>query len=294
VYDVEDVTMRVGERTLLDHVTWHVGPGDRIGIIGVNGSGKTHLLRLLAAEIAPTAGSVRIGQTVHTGYLSQDVAELPERLRVIEAVQDVRTTATIDGTELSATQLAERFGFANDRQWTPVADLSGGERRRLQLLRLLLGSPNVLLLDEPTNDLDTDTLAALEDLLDSWAGTLVVVSHDRYLIERICDSTVALLGDGSLAALPGGIDEYLARRASAHRAVADDRRERKGDSRAARKELTRLERQIATLEKREAALHDELVRHATDFARVAELDAQLRDVLADREAAENTWLELSD
>jgi ATP-binding cassette subfamily F protein uup len=294
VYDVEDVTMRVGSRALLEHVTWHVGPGDRIGVIGVNGSGKTHVLRLLAGEIQPTQGAVKIGQTVQVGYLSQDVVELPENVRVIEAVQEVRMTATIDGTEMSATQLAERFGFANDRQWTPVADLSGGERRRLQLLRLLLGQPNVLLLDEPTNDLDTDTLAALEDLLDSWAGTLVVVSHDRYFIERICDTTVALMGDGSLAALPGGVEEYLARRAASARDDADSRRERRGDSRAARKELTRLERQIATLSKREVALHDELARNSTDFARVATLDAELRSVVADREAAEHLWLELSD
>jgi ATP-binding cassette subfamily F protein uup len=293
VYDVEDVTMRVGERTLLDGVTWHVGPGDRIGVIGVNGSGKTHLLRLLAGELAPTSGTVRIGQTVHAGHLSQEVTELPGELRVLEAVQEVRATATLDGTELSAAQLAERFGFANDRQWTPVADLSGGERRRLQLLRLVLTQPNVLLLDEPTNDLDTDTLAALEDLLDSWAGTLIVVSHDRYLIERICDSTVALLGDGSLAALPGGVAEYLARRA-AGAAAETDRRARKGDSRAARKELVRLERRLAQLERREAKLHDQLATHATDFARVSELDAELRAVLAERGAAEHAWLELTD
>jgi len=294
VYDVEDVTMRVADRTLLDHVTWHVGPGDRIGVIGVNGSGKTHVLRLLAGEIAPTSGTVRVGQTVDVGYLSQDVVELPADLRVIEAVQEVRTSATIDGTELSATQLAERFGFANDRQWTPVSDLSGGERRRLQLLRILLAQPNVLLLDEPTNDLDTDTLAELEDLLDSWAGTIVIVSHDRYLLERVCDSTVALMGDGSLAALPGGVDEYLRRRAASQRAESDVRRERKGDSRTARKELTRLERQIASLERRERGLHDELAHNATDFGRVAELDAQLRAAVADREAAEQAWLELSD
>ncbi len=195
---------------------------------------------------------------------------------------------------MSATQLAERFGFANTRQWTPVADLSGGERRRLQLLRLLLTQPNVLLLDEPTNDLDTDTLAALEDLLDSWAGTLVVVSHDRYLIERVCDSTVALLGDGSLAALPGGIDEYLARRAAASAPEASTSRQRKGDPRAARRELTRLERQIATLERREAALHRDLAEHATDYERVSALDAELREVVASREAAEHAWLELAD
>ncbi|MCW2648467.1 MAG: transport system ATP-binding/permease protein [Pseudonocardiales bacterium] len=293
VYDVEDVTMKVGDRTLLDHVTWHVGPGDRVGIIGVNGSGKTHLLRLLAGELAPTSGTVKIGQTVHASHLSQEVTELPGNLRLLEAVQEVRTTATLDGTELSATQLAERFGFTGDKQWTPVSDLSGGERRRLQLLRLLLVQPNVLLLDEPTNDLDIDTLAALEDLLDSWPGTLVVVSHDRYLIERVCDTTVALLGDGSLAALPGGVDEYLTRRAAAGAAVSAERRERKGDSRAARKELVRLERQIGQLDRREATLHDQLATSATDFTRVSELNAELRAVVAEREAAEHAWLELS-
>ena len=303
VVDLEDVTVRLGtgadERTLLDDVTWHVGPGDRVGIIGVNGSGKTHLLRLLAQELAPTSGTVRVGQTVHAAHLSQEIRELPDHLRVIEAVTEVRTTAELDGVEVSATQLAERFGFANERQWTPVADLSGGERRRLQLLRLLLGQPNLLLLDEPTNDLDTDTLAELEDLLDGWAGTLVVVSHDRYLLERVCDTTVALLGDGSLAALPGGVDDYLARRAARAAAVADaaagERRERRGgDTRAARKELTRLERRVETLHRREAALHDQLAAHATDYARVAELDAELRAVVTERETVEHAWLELAD
>jgi len=299
VYDVEDVDLAVGggdsQKTLLHKVTWHVGPGDRIGIIGVNGSGKTHLLRLLAGELQPDAGRVVIGQTVRVGHLSQNVAELPGELRVIEAVTEVRTTAEIGGVELSATQLAERFGFANDRQWTPVSDLSGGERRRLQLLRLLLLQPNVLLLDEPTNDLDTDTLAALEDLLDSWAGTLIVVSHDRYLVERICDSTVALLGDGSVAALPGGIDEYLQRRAVALKAAAPTAvaKERKADPRATRKELSRLEREVAKLEKRETALHDALAEHATDYARISSLDAELREVLAAKDAAEHAWLELS-
>jgi ATP-binding cassette subfamily F protein uup len=297
VYELDDVTMRVGDRTLLDHVSWHVGPGDRVAIIGVNGSGKTHLLRLLAGELAPSAGRVQIGQTVHAGYLSQEVAELPSALRVLEAVQQVRERAELGGVELTAGQLAERFGFGNDKQWTPVADLSGGERRRLQLLRLLLAQPNVLLLDEPTNDLDTDTLTALEDLLDSWPGTLVVVSHDRYLVERVCDTTVALLGDGSLAALPGGIDEYLARRNSskeAKEADAKDRRTNKGDSRAARKELARLERRVAQLERQEAALHGQLATHATDFEKVAELDEQLRSVVAERAAAEEQWLALAD
>ena len=315
VYDVEDVTLTVGSgdtaRTLLAGASWHVGPGDRIGVIGVNGSGKTHLLRLLAGELSPDAGTVVIGQTVRAGYLSQNVTELPAELRVIEAVTEVRGVAVLGGVELSASQLAERFGFTGERQWTPVSDLSGGERRRLQLLRLLLSQPNVLLLDEPTNDLDTDTLAELEDLLDSWAGALVVVSHDRYLIERVCDSTVALLGDGSIAALPGGIDEYLQRRAASLRATeqgnrpaadgeprparkADPRAARKADPRAARKELARLEREIAKLERREAQLHEQLAEHATDYARISELDAELREVLGAKDAAEHSWLELSE
>jgi ATP-binding cassette subfamily F protein uup len=304
VFGLEDVTVRVGSRVLLSHIDWHVGPGDRVGIIGVNGSGKTHLLRLLAGTLTPESGGVEIGQTVHAGYLSQEVTELPDELRVIEAVQAVSQFAVLGGVELSATQLAERFGFENNRQWTPVRDLSGGERRRLQLLRLLLAQPNVLLLDEPTNDLDTDTLNALEDLLDSWAGTLVVVSHDRYLVERICDTTVALLGDGTLAALPGGIDEYLARRASAKAAdrsgtsagsgAGEPRPSASTDTRLARKELTRLERLVATLDKREAALHKQMAESAADYAKVSQLDAQLREVVAGREAAEHAWLELAE
>ncbi len=314
VVDLEDVTVTVGEtgdddgrgaRTLLDHVTWQVGPGDRIGIIGVNGSGKTHLLRLLAGELDPDGGTVRLGQTVHVGHLSQEIRELPGDLRVLEAVSEVRTSAELAGVELSAGQLAERFGFPNARQWTPVADLSGGERRRLQLLRLLLAQPNLLLLDEPTNDLDTDTLAALEDLLDAWAGTLVVVSHDRYLLERVCDSTVALLGDGSLAALPGGVEEYLRRRHE--RQVAGERsddgsagRERRGDTRASRKELQRLERRVETLQRREASLHEKLAAASAHtlaegyLETVAELDTELRGVVAEREAAEEAWLELAE
>ncbi|TAM92511.1 MAG: ABC transporter ATP-binding protein, partial [Jatrophihabitans sp.] len=293
VVDLQDVTVRVGDRTLFDGLTWHLGAGDRIGVIGVNGSGKTHLLRLLAGTLAPTRGSVRIGQTVRAGYLSQDVAELPDGLRTLEAVREVRASADVGGVELSASQLAERFGFGNDRQWTPVADLSGGERRRLQLLRLLLAQPNVLLLDEPTNDLDTDTLAALEDLLDSWIGTLVVVSHDRYLVERVCDSTVAIL-DGRLAALPGGIDEYFARRAAQGPPEPAQRRGRQGDTRAERKELARLERRIAQLQQREGTLHERLAEAATDYEAVTALEAELRRAVADRGAAEEAWLVLAD
>ena len=308
VLELKDVTVTAGDRVLMAHVDWNVGPGDRVGVIGVNGSGKTHLLRVLIGQQAAAAGQVTIGQTVQIAYLSQELAELPGDLRVIEAVKQVRSTAELGGVELSAGQLAERFGFESQRQWTPVKDLSGGERRRLQILRLLLAQPNVLVLDEPTNDLDTDTLAELEGLLDSWAGTLVVVSHDRYLIERICDTTVAIRDNGTLAALPGGVDQYLAERAAAAAAAASAARPARdpapaaaaapssasaADERAARKELARLEREIARLEKREAAIHDEMAVKATDYAAVAALDAELREVLAAKETAETAWLELA-
>ncbi len=214
VYDVEDVDYAVptedGPRTLFEDLTWHVGPGDRIGIVGVNGAGQD-----VAAEAA--GGGDEAGRRVGSSsarpwppaYLSQHVTELPPRARVLEAVQDVARIARIGNQEISASTLAERFGFAANRQWTPVGDLSGGERRRLQLLRLLMAEPNVLVLDEPTNDLDIDTLTALEDLLDCFPGTVLVVSHDRYFVDRVCDKVVALLGDGTLAELPGGVEEYL-------------------------------------------------------------------------------------
>ena len=216
VYDVTDATVQVGDRVLLDGLTWQLGPGDRVGVAGVNGSGKTTLLRLLVGELHPSSGRVVRGVTVRTAYLSQDVAELDPALRVLEAVESVRREVDLGrGRTITATQMCERFGFVGNAQWTPVGELSGGERRRLQLLRLLMDGPNVLLLDEPTNDLDIDTLTALEDLLDGWAGTLLVVSHDRYFLERVCDRTVALLGDGGLRDLPGGVDEYLALRRAA-------------------------------------------------------------------------------
>jgi len=293
VYDVEAVTVRAGERVLLREATWRVGPGERVAVVGVNGSGKTTLLRLLVGEQQPEAGRVRVGATVRPAYLSQQVAELPAGLRVLEAVEEIARYAGLGGAELSASQLLERFGFAAARQWTPVDQLSGGERRRLQLLRLLMGEPNVLLLDEPTNDLDIDTLTALEDLLDTWPGTVIVVSHDRYLVERVCDTVVALLGDGGIAALPGGVTEYLRRRSQI--AVAPPvARDRRVDSRAARRELTRLERLVSRLEAREAQLHEQMTQVASDFAQVSTLDAELRQVAAEREAAEHAWLEAAD
>jgi ABC transport system ATP-binding/permease protein len=297
---------------LFKDLDWNVGPGDRIGIVGVNGAGKTSLLKLLVGETKPDAGKIVVGQTVAPAYLSQHVTELPPRARVLEAVQDVARIARIGNQEISASSLAERFGFAANRQWTPVGDLSGGERRRLQLLRLLMAEPNVLILDEPTNDLDIDTLTALEDLLDGWAGTLLVVSHDRYFLERVCDRTVAMLGDGRLRDLPGGVDEYLAlRRAVRATATAVSAAGRPGVrgpadtseappptdaavTRAARKELGRVERQLDKLRDREARLHDQMAAAATDHERVLALDADLRALQAERDRLEERWLELAE
>ncbi|WNV76103.1 ABC-F family ATP-binding cassette domain-containing protein [Geodermatophilus sp. DSM 44513] len=310
VYDVEDVTYAVptddGPRTLFRDLSWHAGPGDRIGVVGVNGAGKTSLLRLLVGESEPDRGRVVRGQTVAPAYLSQHVTELPGRLRVLEAVQEVARIARIGNQEISASSLAERFGFPASRQWTPVGDLSGGERRRLQLLRLLMSEPNVLLLDEPTNDLDIDTLTALEDLLDGFPGTVLVVSHDRYFVDRVCDSVVALMGDGSLAALPGGVEEYLTRRAAgeaalpsvtstaAPAAAPSAPARSSGDVRAARKEAARLERRLEKLTADEERLHGELAAAATDHVRVGELDARLRTVLAEKEQVESDWLEAAE
>ena len=199
---------------VLRHVTWRLAPGERVGVVGVNGAGKTTLLRLLEGVQQPTEGRVVRGRTVKVAALSQSTHELDALAdkRVVEAVAMVGERVVVDGKELTAAQLVERLGFTRQRAWTRVGEVSGGERRRLQLLRLLMTEPNVLLLDEPTNDLDTDTLAAVEDVLDSFPGTLVVVSHDRYLLERVTDRQVALLGDGGLRDLPGGVEQYLALR----------------------------------------------------------------------------------
>ena len=213
VVELEDATLESPDaRTLVDHLTWRLAPGERIGLVGVNGSGKTTLLRALAGEYPLSAGRRVEGQTVRLGWLRQELDDLDPSRRLIDAIEDVATYVHMGKKELSASQLAERLGFSRKRQRTPVGDLSGGERRRLQLTRVLMAEPNLLLLDEPTNDLDIDTLQELESLLDGWPGTLVVISHDRYLIERIADNTYALFGDGKLTHLPGGIDEYLQRR----------------------------------------------------------------------------------
>jgi ABC transport system ATP-binding/permease protein len=320
VLELEDVTVAVGDRRLLDHVTWRLGPGDRVGVVGVNGAGKTTVLRLLAGEPLPAAevtvgGHVVRGKTVRIGHLSQELAELDPAKRVLETVAEVKLRIQVGKRELTASQLLERLGFTGERQWTPVADLSGGERRRLQMLRLLMAEPNVLLLDEPTNDLDIEMLTEFEDVLDAWPGTLVVVSHDRYFLERVTDTIAALLGDGKIAFLPGGVDDYL-ERSRAHRAAAAARpgspaaaAARPGSpaaapdlsaltpgsaaERAARKELDRLERQIVRAGELEEKLHAELAANATDYARLTELGAELSAVEAEKAELEERWLEVA-
>ncbi|GAA3742491.1 ABC-F family ATP-binding cassette domain-containing protein [Salinactinospora qingdaonensis] len=313
VIDVNDVTLTAGEHTLLDRLTWQLGPGDRVGLVGVNGSGKTSLLRLLSGEREPDAGWLRHGKTVKLAHLSQTLADLDPTRRPLETVEEVRQYITIGKKEYSANQMLERFGFRGDRQWTPIAELSGGERRRLSLLRLLMDEPNVLLLDEPTNDLDIETLTELEDLLDGWPGSLVLVSHDRYFLERVCDRVLALLGDGHLSFLPGGVEEYLRRREGAdEQGSVPGTREREGGTasaadsgqaatserpqpsaaqrRAAHKEMQRLERRIDRLGSREAELHELMAQAADDYTRLAELDAELKTVSAEKGELEELWL----
>lgn len=304
VIELEDARLETPDgRELVKDFTWRLAPGERVGLVGVNGSGKTTLLRTLAGELQPAAGKRIQGQTVSIGWLRQELDDLPKNLRVLDAVKEVAERITLGDKEVSAGQLAERLGFTPARQRTPVGDLSGGERRRLQLTRVLMAEPNVLLLDEPTNDLDIDTLQQLEDLLDGWAGTMVVISHDRYLIERICDSTWALFGDGKLTNLPGGIDEYLRRRAVLAAEATPDSLTASGaprkatrdaaSERAARKELSKLEKLVVRLSNREIELHAELTEAATMPDRLVALDTELKQVLADKDVAEERWMELA-
>jgi ATP-binding cassette subfamily F protein uup len=302
-------TVSAGGRPLLDHVTWQLGPGDRVGIAGVNGSGKTSLLTVLDGSAHPglrVDGTVVRGQTVRLAHLSQELAELDPDQRVREAVEEIRLRIQVGDHELSAGQLLERLGFTAERQWTRIGDLSGGERRRVQLLRLLMTEPNVLLLDEPTNDLDIETLTELEDLLDGWPGTLVVVSHDRYFLERVTEHVVALLGDGRLSFLGGGVDEYLDRvralRAAAPRSPAApgplagsgaENRPSAAGERTARKELQRLERQLDRISARETDLSEQLAANATDYEKLTSLGAELRAAQAERSDLEERWLSVA-
>jgi ATP-binding cassette subfamily F protein uup len=325
VLELLGVTVTAGPRVLLDDVTWRLGPGDRVGIAGPNGSGKTTLLRLLSGRLQPSrrppgglppeaaspapdhgleaTGKVVRGSTVQLGYLTQEPPGIDPALRALEAAQQVRRAVRVGRGEVTASQLLERFGLSGERQWTLVGDLSGGERRRLQLLLGLMAEPNVLLLDEPTNDLDIDTLTELEDLLDGWPGSIIVVSHDRYFLERVTDHVLALDG-GRLDFLAGGVTEYLERRSAASSRSVENSGSPTAAAgpggpsaatrqRAAQKELTRLDRQIAAVTRQEAELTVALAASATDYAKLIELGDQLKAAQAHKAELEDRWLEVA-
>jgi ATP-binding cassette subfamily F protein uup len=307
VLDAEEVSLAFAGQEVLSAVTWRLGPGDRVALVGVNGSGKTSLVKLLAGELEPTSGEVSRGATVRLAHLSQDTAEIPSDLRVLESLAQVRGLAVLSGgQEITAAMLCERFGFRGEKAYTLVGDLSGGERRRLQMMRLLMGEPNVLLLDEPTNDLDIETLTALEDLLDDWPGTLVVVSHDRYFVERVCDNVYGLDDEHGIRHLPGGIDQYIEQRRGTGESQPVRVTQKRGVSsgaaiRVARKQtqrserdLKRLERDIEGLAARETTLQEQMAASATDHARLVELQSELDADIAQREQAEAAWLQASE
>ena len=302
VFDLHRVVLQVGDppRTLLDGIDWSIGPGARIGLVGVNGTGKSSILKLLIGEIPPTSGTVKRGQTLSIGYLSQALTELHPDERVLDAVEsNKRLTEVAGGREVSTSTLLEDFGFTGDKLTTRLGELSGGERRRLQFLRLLLDEPNVLLLDEPTNDLDIETLTVIEDYLDGWPGTLIVVSHDRYFLERVSDVTYALTGGGRCDLLPGGVEQYLAARSAADTPAPARTDPVRGESAAARdrragKEMSRIENQLAKLDDRIAAVHEAMADAAADHVRAGELNGELGDLLSRKDELEQAWLELAE
>ena len=299
VFELHHAQIQAGEKELIHDLTWNVGPGDRIGIVGINGAGKTTLMRTLAGQLKPTSGKLVTGITVKIAFLTQHLDELDPKWRLLEAVEKVASHVEIGkGKTLSASQLCERLGFDRDAQWTPVGDLSGGERRRLQLTRLLMDSPNVLLLDEPTNDFDIETLTELEDLLDSYGGTLIVISHDRYFLERVCDRFYGLLGDKVLRDLPRGVDQYLEQRAASSAPSTDSSSKEGSVSSAAqlrqlKKDLTRVERQVAKGKERLAQLKSELEAAAFSPDKLLELSAEIATVESDLVVREEEWLEIT-
>ena len=298
VYEAHHAQIRAGEKELIDDLYWNVGPGDRIGIVGVNGAGKTTLMRTLAGEIPPYAGKLVTGVTVKAAFLTQHLDELNPTWRVLEAVEKVASHIELgNGKSLSASQLCERLGFDKDSQWTPVGDLSGGEKRRLQLTRLLMESPNVLLLDEPTNDFDIETLTELEDLLDSFGGTLIVISHDRYFLERVCDRFVGLLGDKELRDLPRGVDQYLEQRAHSLQKPAEATKEKSQSSaaevRQLKKDLVRVERQIQKAKEKITELESAQEGAAFDPTELIRISAELDTQRAELNSREEEWLEIT-
>jgi ABC transport system ATP-binding/permease protein len=304
VVDLLDVSVAFDGRPVLRDIEWRIGPGERSGLVGANGAGKSTLLGLITGAVAPDSGKVKRGKTVRMAILDQRGDELTPLTgeRVADVLGRLRSGYHVDGRDVTPAQLLERLGFAGDQLSARVGELSGGQRRRLQLMLTLLSEPNVLLLDEPTNDVDTDMLTATEDLLDSWPGTLIVVSHDRYLLERVTDQQYAIL-DGRLRHLPGGVDEYLrlatattTRRASAPVPSAAEPQAISGaELRAAQKEIAAIDRRLARLADQIAAKHEELAEHdQSDHVGITRLTLELRGLEEDVAGLENRWLELSD
>ena len=296
VFELHHAVIKAGDKKLIEDLTWNIGPGDRIGIVGVNGAGKTTLMRTLAGLHQLAGGKLVTGITVKVAFLTQHLDELNPEWRLLEAVEKVATHVEIGkGKTLSASQLCERLGFDRDAQWTPVGNLSGGERRRLQLTRLLMDSPNVVLLDEPTNDFDIETLTELEDLLDSYGGTLIVISHDRYFLERVCDRFYGLLGDEKLRDLPRGVDQYLEQRADALSSQSSSTAKPGTGSSAAeqrqlKKDLARVEKQITKGKERIVNLIAEQEREVANHQRLVEITNELAVAESELASREEEWL----
>lgn len=322
VIELEDVSFSYpgSKRKILNQVTWRLNPGQRVGIIGVNGAGKSTLLRIMSGKLTPTAGKVKRGKTVQLATLEQtpQIRGMNPDLRVVEAISQIKERIQWGEQEITAAKLVEKLGFSKERAWTRVSDLSGGEMRRLQIASQLLAEPNVLILDEPTNDLDTDTLAQLEDLLDSFPGTLVVVSHDRYLLQRVTDSQVALLADGTLAALPGGVEQYLELRASGEIVAGSDQESAADkttgeDSAKSRKpaqksgaEIYRARKLLSATEKKLDKLHQQLKQVDQELSEGAadtspkglehlqKLNQRRAQLVSEEAELEENWLRLSE
>ncbi|MFM1957844.1 MAG: hypothetical protein RI929_207 [Actinomycetota bacterium] len=294
VVGFEDVSYQTPDgKNILSNVTWRLGPGDRIGLLGANGAGKTTLLGLMTGELTPSSGRIKIGKTVKFAKLSQDVRELDEFAddRIFAMIKREKTTFTVGKKEVGTGQLVEQLGFDSAQLQTPISDLSGGQRRRFQLLRLLFTEPNVLILDEPTNDLDTDMLAAMEDLLDTWPGTLIVVSHDRYLLERVTDQQFALLGDGKLRHLPKGVEQFLQLRKATAQTQEQPPAAIKSVATLSGAEKRNLEKESARLERAMAKANQELESVLLELAAADQSDYELLLRLSQRQRELGNQLE---
>ena len=322
VVDLTDVSVRLGGKTVLDDVSWIIGPGDRFGIVGENGAGKTTLLRVIEGALAPSAGRVKIGKTVKFAVLSQHLDNLVKlgSDRVREVIGRYSRRVMLDGKEATPAQLLERLGFTRDDLNEPVCDLSGGQKRRLALMLILLDEPNVLILDEPGNDLDTDMLAQVEDLLDGWPGTLLLVTHDRYLMERVTDNQYALI-NGKIRHLPRGVDEYLelvgrttderggvvvsaSGKASASKQPSTSAGEQAtgaasklsgGEIRALRKSMASAERKMDTLHGKIEGIHQAMTEvDPSDYVKLGDMQKEIKQIETQIEALEEEWMEAAE